>query len=165
MVQIVANSDKMKRIDKEIKDLLTDKNKKNESRKEIENTLKKLENQIIHLEKDSKEAKSNKDISKVSDNNKKAKRCKYFNVCYCKYKEKCKFTHTKEIYNAYLDGECDGKGLSCQDRHHKACKCFASETGCKREDACKFSHDTRVCGDWKNFANKTFKCVGCKCEW
>ena len=37
-----ANSDKMKRIDKEIKDLLTDKNKKNESRKEIENTLKKL---------------------------------------------------------------------------------------------------------------------------
>ena len=61
------------------------------------------------MEKDSKEAKSDKDISKVSDNNKKAKRCKYFNAGYCKYKEKCKFTHTKEMCNVYLDGECDGK--------------------------------------------------------
>ena len=51
--------------------------------------------------------------------------------CWFKYKEKCKFTHTKEICNAYLDGECDGKGLSCQDRHPKACKWFTSETGCK----------------------------------
>ena len=117
----------MQRLDKEINDLLTDKNRKNESRKDVENTLKKLENKILQMEKDSKEANSYKDISKVSDSKKNAKRCKYFNVGYCKYKEKCKFTHTQEICKAYFDGKCDGKGLSCQERHPKACKWFMGD--------------------------------------
>ena len=114
------------------------------------------------MEKEEKEAKSKEKILKVGEKNKKAKRCKYFNVGYCKYKDECKFIHPKDICKGYLQGNCSGSESDCQGRHPKVCKWFERETGCKRKDDCEFFHDTRACSDRKNLSenqNKRFKCV------
>ena len=145
---INTNSEKIKRIDGEIYNILKDKNKKDVRRKEVDNTLMKLEDNILEMEKEEKEAKSKEKILKVGEKNKKAKRCKYFNVGYCKYKDECKFIHPKDICKGYLQGKCSGS--DCQGRHPKACKWFERETACKRKDDCEFSHDTLACSDRKN---------------
>ena len=56
-------------IDGEINNILKDKNKKDVRRKEVDNTLKKLEDKILQMEKEEKEAKSKEEILKVSEKN------------------------------------------------------------------------------------------------
>ena len=46
---IVANSDAVKKIDKEIKALVKDKNKKNASKKEIYEAIKRLDKEIAKM--------------------------------------------------------------------------------------------------------------------
>ena len=57
--------------------------------------------------------------------------CKYQNVGYCKYKDKCRFQHSNE--------DCDKKydKRNCMKRHRKICK--HGET-CKYKLKCEFRH-------------------------
>ena len=101
-----------------------------------------MENQIIQMEKDSKEAKSDKDISKVSDNNKKAKRCKYFNVGLSIKRSVNLHTQKKFAMHIWMVNVMEKVWVVRID-------ILRLVSGCKREDACEFSHDTHVCGNWK----------------
>ena len=162
---IVATSDAVKKIDKEIKALLKDKNKKNASKKEIAEAIKRLDKEIVQIKKDEQARKPMEDKVNADKVNKERKKCRYFNYGYCKYKEKCRFLHPESICN--LEGSCEGKG--CPSRHPKACKWFGGETGCKRRENCQFSHDTLASDDQKRTAHKniiqTFRCVSCESDW
>ena len=164
---ISANADIVKRLDKEIKDILKDKTKKESSKKEVEEAIKQLEEEVLKLKEIGKGSKPSEDIQKPNDKEKSEKKCKYFNVGYCKYNEKCRFIHPKEICEKYQEGKCNGS--NCLDRHPKPCKWFKGLTGCRRKEACHFSHDTLVCDGQGNKAQKNeitkFNCVSCKYEW
>ena len=160
-------SDIVKRLDKEIKNILKDKPKKESSKKEVEEAIKQLEEEVLKLKEIGKGSKPSEDIQKPNDKEKSEKKCKYFNVGYCKYNEKCRFIHPKEICEKYPEGKCNGS--NCLDRHPKPCKWFKGLTGCRRKEACHFSHDTLVCDGQGNKAQKNeisnFNCVSCKYEW
>ena len=85
-----------------------------EAIKNIDIEIKRIEN-----EKDASKVESEKEV----DNNKaiKAKKCKYFNRGYCKYKIECRFVHPREICKIYLEGK-KGDDKNCKDRHPKVCK-------------------------------------------
>ena len=52
--------------------------------------------------------------------------CRYFNKGHCKYRERCKFNHPKEICKTYLDcGKCEIE--NCRDRHQKCASQVARE--------------------------------------
>ena len=136
---IVANSDAIKRIDKEIRDISANK------------IVKEVQNDIIE--------ERNVDCENV-----KRKRCRYFNRGFCKYENKCRFSHPDKICNNYSESQmCKAK--DCKDRHPKTCKWIISIGGCTRE-ACAYLHTK---GEEKANANLdkiyVFKCEGCKHTW
>ena len=60
-----------------------------------------------------------------------AKKCRYFNRGYCKYKHNCKYLHPKEICKEYLvSGTCGN--VECCERHPRVCKWIESNGRCKR---------------------------------
>ena len=67
--------------------------------------IKQINIEFKRLEKKNEAAKV--DSKKDEDDTRciKAKKCKYFNRCYCKYKFKCKFVHPGESYKIYLEGK------------------------------------------------------------
>ena len=68
--------------------------------------------------------------------NRKTKKCKYFNIGFCKHKSKCRFMHPEQICEEYLEKyKCERKEFSL--RHLK-------NTGA---------------------ANMEYKCSGCKSSW
>ena len=156
-----------KRLDEEIRNLLKDKSKKDESKKKMDEAIKTLESEILKFKESENYSKPTKEILKASDKEKKAHKCRYFNVGYCKYKEKCRFTHPEETCKEYVEGKCEGN--SCPRRHPKACKWFRGSTGCRRKEERDFSHDTIVCIREKNNSPQnsidSYKCVSCDYEW
>ena len=152
---ISANSDAMKRLDKEIKNILKDKNKKDNHKKEVDEAMSRLDNKIVQIKVAAKKSKD--DTSNSSDKTQREKRCRYYNFGFCKYRGKCRFNHPKEVCQTYIEGKCEDK--SCQKRHPKACKCFQGESGCRRAEECEYSHNQLVCGNKKV---ENYKCAGCK---
>ena len=65
--------------------------------------------------------------------------CTYFNTCYCKYKEKCRYIHPKE--ECKCKENCKIK--SCMKRQVKICKFI---TDCKHKEKCVYKHiiDTNI---------------------
>ena len=150
---ISKNSDTIKELDKEIKCILKEKNCKDVSRKRIDDAISRLDQEIKELKK---ENVSTEEV--VSEKEKTFKRCRYHNTGYCKYKEKCRFTHPEVVCK---DQQCEGK--RCDKRHPKACKWMEREEGCRRKDHCKYSHDIP---ENKTFRKgNTFKCASCKHAW
>ena len=93
-----------------------------EAIKQIDIEIKRLENEREAVKVDSK--KDEDDIRAIE-----AKKCKYYNRGYCKYKFKCKFVHPGESCKTYLEGKrCDEK--NCEDRHPKVCKWWL-KGGCR----------------------------------
>ena len=167
---VVANSEAVKRIDKEIKSILKEKKQKNDSRKEVCDSIERLNNEIIQIKR---ERKIGEPVGKVLEENvgevnKKKKKCRYFNCGYCKYKEKCRFEHPTQICEDYRKGKCVGS--KCPFRHPKSCKWLQSSAGCKRED-CDFMHDTlaHVEKEKGKVEKETqlafYECAGCKDKW
>jgi hypothetical protein len=134
---IVANSDCIRRIEKEIKAI----------------TVEKGDTKVLHdvLEK---EVEKDTKVTKVR------KICRYYNRGFCKYKNKCRFAHANKICKIYEEtGTCgDNK---CSDRHPKHCKWWESSRGCKREQECEYLHSENK----KCVEEKHFKCESCKCIW
>ena len=83
---ILTNSDSIKIIDKEVEKILSDKNKKDISKQEIDVTISKINDEIQRIKELGKEHKSSEHISPVSDKSQMRTKCKYYNVGYCKYK-------------------------------------------------------------------------------
>ena len=162
---ILVNSDAVKRLDKEIKTILKDKNKKDNHTKVVDDAINRLDNEIVQIKVAGKKSVSDqvKDASNSSDKTKKEKRCRYYNHGFCKYREKCRFIHPKEVCQVYIEGKCEEQ--SCQNRHPRACKWFQGESGCRRSEDCDYSHDKLVCGNKKVKSYQNYKCAGCKHEW
>ena len=160
---ISANTKAVKRLDTEIKSIVQDKNKKENNKNDIDEALKRLDDEVLKIKKGANKFETTNDTSKVSDKSKKEIRCRYFNYGFCKYKEKCRFIHQKEVCKTYVGGKCED--ISCLKRHPRACKYFQGQTGCRRKEACEFSHDELVCGVATQEKANHFKCAGCKHDW
>ena len=146
---IVANSDAIKRIDKEIKQLTKVKTTKSE----VE-TSDKVETESTRCKHKATNEDQNVDKAVVR------KRCRYYNRGYCKFKSKCRYIHPKETCKLHLTNKrCDSN--SCTERHPKNCKWFESRVGCKQAE-CEYIHDTIASA--VNEVNN-YPCVSCKDTW
>ena len=135
--EIAANSAAIKKIDEEISD--SSKAKHNENAKK-------------NLKDASKDNTSDEVIQS------KKRKCRYFNRGYCKYKDKCRYMHSKNICTQYLQSmKCDKK--DCDGRHPKTCKWLRTQGGCKRGSDCGYLHN--MCGE----ETEKFECVSCKYSW
>ena len=63
--------------------------------------------------------------------------CKHFQTGFCKFAEKCKRRHEKEICQVT---HCSSK--TCKKRHPKICKFFTLNQFCKFGDLCCYKHST-----------------------
>ena len=89
----------------------------------------------------------------------KVKVCRYFNRGLCKYKNECRFIHSKKICEKHLKTpKCEIN--KCQDRHPKPCKWFNSSEGCSRSSGCEYLLVTVASEETVNY-----RCEGCKDEW
>ena len=61
--------------------------------------------------------------------------CKHYQTGFCKFAEKCKWRHKKEICQVT---QCSSK--ECRKRHPKLCKFFALNNFCKFGDLCCYKH-------------------------
>ena len=175
---LVANSDAINRINKEInelskKDVVTDDTKdalENINHGQDGNTKSKKSKKDVTKdtlgsinrgqEKDSNKAhKETDDECNDKIENKKTKVCRYFNRGHCKYKNKCRFVHSQNICEAYLKGDkCEGK--ICTDRHPKKCKWMETSGGCRRNSDCDYLHVSNGSEEYESF-----KCESCKSVW
>ena len=123
---LVANSDAIKRIDKEIEELCR-KSYITEDHTEDGNS-------------DAKEINVTKETIVETSVMEKRRKCRYFDRGYCKYKNKCRYKHPKEICEEYFKyGKCLNKG--CERRHPKTCKWLATKAGCRKPE-CDYHHGT-----------------------
>ena len=148
---IVANSDALKRIDRDmlrIRDTKPTTGSVCDAAKETTKTV----------------------DQKIDTVHKMTKKCRYFDRGYCKYNKKCRFVHPKGICKDYLKSyKCERK--ECGDGHPKTCKCERNSGGCNRSVDCQYLH-----GKHANEASievmdgnvadvREYKCVGCKSIW
>ena len=134
---IVANSDAIKRMDKEIREI----NKK-------------------QIEDKSKIDATDEVIGEGVKAMQVRKKCKYKNRGFCKYKTKCRFVHPDKVCEIYLEkGTCDQR--ECSYRHPKSCKWLESNGGCRRKDDCDYSHKIKPAQK----EVERFDCVSCKHTW
>ena len=64
--------------------------------------------------------------------------CSYYNVGYCKYKDKCFKEHAKTECN---NNNCDKN--DCQKRHKKLCR-YGNKCTYKNKNSCEFRHDDKI---------------------
>ena len=159
--------------DKEIKEIVETQRVIDENLVANADAIKRLNKEMLTVQ----EVIANKNIEKDKDEiiqhesfGKQSKRiCRYYNRGHCKYRDRCKYVHSKQICQGYLNsGKCDSK--SCVDRHPKVCKFWTkSKSGCIIKTSCDFLHETLAKEDQNMIAEKeepeNFKCVGCKCDW
>ena len=144
---LAANSEAIKRIDREIA--------------KRQNT----ETVNIAASVTPKEAVDNarKDVVNVGQMTKK---CRYFNIGYCKYNKKCRFYHPEHICEDYLKyNGCENK--ECNKRHPRKCKWEGNRGGCRRHGDCDYLHFTN---DNMESSEDTadiceYQCVSCKSIW
>ena len=116
--------------------------------------LDKIKKEMLDL----KESNTKANIE-VKDDDKREKICRYFNRGYCKYKSRCRFTHSEELCQEYIKTEKCSR-TSCTDRHPKKCKWFEAGGYCKRDSQCEYLHVTPVFED-----EGSYKCESCTDIW
>ena len=90
------------------------------------------------------------DVDKVK--NKRTKKCRYFVRGYCKYCDKCRFIHPKNICTEYLNtNKCEKK--ECADRHPNKSKWEETAGGCRR----KHNLHVTIANDVKTTATTIFR--------
>ena len=91
----------------------------------------------------------------------KPKKCRYNNCGFCKYKTKCRYTHSKHICMSHaLNQKCETK--DCDDRHPAVCKWSNKKGGCKRNSECDYLH-VKLSSEAER--NQSYECISCKCVW
>jgi hypothetical protein len=153
---IVANSDAIRRIDKEIKEL-TEKELATKGQSDEDNVVKeKTKHTANKIDKESNDSMEKDCVDLVSKP--KRKKCRYFDRGYCKFTSKCCYTHPENICNSYKSSKkCDQR--DCPDRHPKSCKWVKCRQGCTREKCAYLHTEEKEDTPWE------FKCVGCKSAW
>ena len=63
--------------------------------------------------------------------------CQFQKFGYCKFEEKCKRKHLKEVCDSL--SRCQNK-KECQKRHPKRCRRFDSESSCRFQEKCAYDH-------------------------
>ena len=169
---IVANSDAIKRIDKEIEKLSKKETKERKVTGEetcnttvgvvkpkTKQTAEKVNDVAVNNESNDALEKENVDVVSKS----KRKKCRYFDRGYCKFTNKCRYSHTEDICNSYRNNQkCAGR--DCPYRHPKVCKWVTSSRGCVREN-CVYLH-TGFTEEKENVNILCeYKCEGCKSAW
>ena len=137
---IVANSDAIKRIEKEMREI-----SKNKSANEVSE-------EIIELPNDVKKANRTK--------------CRFYNRGFCKHKIKCRYLHPENICKEYLETQTCGEKQCCE-RHPKLCKWFIRSEGCKQQN-CAYLHCEKNKKEYEKKPVKdvkTYKCESCKYTW
>ena len=138
---IVANSDAIKRIEKEIKEIAVNKSSK-AAPEEI-------------IEADDNVKKGNK-----------RRKCRYYNRGYCKHTIKCRYLHPENICKVNSETQ-SCKEKQCMDRHPKLCKWLKQSGGCKRQN-CAYLHCDKTNKESERNNVKvaqTYKCESCKYTW
>ena len=141
---LVANSDAIKRIDKEIKSFVADK-------------------VSAHEPNNAEQTNPSRESERKS-----TKKCKFYNAGFCKYKlKKCRFLHPESICKEYLKNmKCELK--DCVDRHPKICKWLKTKLGCQRGEEFDYLHvtlanDDREISEHKHCSeSRKYNCIGCK---
>ena len=122
---ISANSDAVKRLEKEITSIIKDKNKK-----KVDEAIKRLDDEIKDIKKGAMKVILGEEASIPYNKTTKDIKCRYFNGGFCKFRGKCRFNHPKEVCEIYKSEECDQS--KCGKRHPKACKWVMEENGCQK---------------------------------
>ena len=99
---------------------------------ELTEIIKHLELKIIAVEK-----------RQEHDNFKSPKRCRYFNVGYCKKGSDCLHSHPQETCQEYLESGACPSFRSCRKRHPKECR-YWKRYHCLRGNECMFLHQAAV---------------------
>ena len=100
---------------------------------------------------------------KVEEKSINKKKDRYYDRGHCKYKSKCRYSHSQDICRDYIDNQrCESK--KCLFRHPKVCKWWKSKEGCKRQSGCDYLHVTLANDDLKNSV-RMYKCISCKSSW
>ena len=156
---IVANSDAIRRIDREIKELTEQKmptKGQNDGDNVVKAKTKHTANKVSEADKASNNAIEKDGVDLVSKPRR--KKCRYFDRGFCKFTSKCRYIHPENICNSYRSiQKCDQR--DCPNRHPKFCKWVKCRQGCFREN-CAYLHTEEI----ENTPCE-FKCVGCKSAW
>ena len=179
--------EKIKRVDKDLKD------EKNETDKRFDNVIENFEscnNTIVdHIdsidEKEIKLCKVTTEMTMVNDaikkfddeikeiekrhgneepaNQNEVKQCRFDKYGFCREgMEKCNFFHSPDTCGPYLEkGYCNK--LVCRKRHPKRCIYF-DQGYCKRNNECRYLHKSQVVNKCKKCAqvsNTTYFCEFC----
>ena len=103
---------------------------------ELTEVIKLLELKIIEIEK-----------NQEPKNMKVPKRCRYFNVGYCKKGSDCLYSHDlQETCQEYLDSGFCASSASCRKRHPKECR-YWKKHYCFRGNQCMFLHKAVLRGN------------------
>ena len=129
---IVANSDAIKNIKSEVKNI-------KQNKKDNEKTYTKLE--------------------KITSNDQvKGIKCKYNNRGYCRNKQQCKYLHSNIVCEKHIKGEvCENN--HCSLRHPRKCLFFRMKSGCRFGVSCQYVHENN---DKDKSEQIKFQCVACK---
>ena len=129
---IVANSDAIKIIKSEVKNIKQNKN-------DDEKTYKKLE-----------KSTSNDLVKEI--------KCKYNNRGYCRNKQKCKYLHSNIVCEKHIKGEvCENN--HCSLRHPRKCLLFRMKSGCRFGLSCQYIHENN---DKEKSEQIKFQCIACQ---
>ena len=158
---LVANSDAIKRIDKEIESMVQNKAKADETRAKCSEEKHKKSELKTNFEAKGNAEKANGDGDNSSVGKTK-KKCKFFNRGFCKYSNKCRFGHPLDVCKDYLrDYKCERK--ECCDRHPKRCK-WDINGDCRRGSECLYLHIDKPDGE-QNMVSNEYQCQGCRYIW
>ena len=106
-----------------------------------ENLERLLENVVINVqENDTRKTKKIQQIKRNGESEMAKQKCRYFNRGYCKYGSKCRFFHSQEICDEFVEeGICNKVGFT--KRHPKHCRYWTGNPeGCSRSDSCQYLH-------------------------
>ena len=76
---------------------------------------------------------------KHEDKSKNSKRCRYWNRGFCRIGDECKYYHSEEDCQSYMEGGIC-RDRNCDRRHRKDCRYFKEEAGCFRGESCEYLH-------------------------
>ena len=65
--------------------------------------------------------------------------CRYFKFGFCRYMDKCRFKHVKELCENH-----DCEVISCSLRHPKICRFYRDYNRCKFGEWCYFKHVEKI---------------------
>ena len=167
---------RMSNDEKEIKEIMESQRVVDEILVANTDAIKQLNMELSKVEEEINKQKCNRGesvetpVEYVVKQGERGKICRYNNRGHCRYRDRCKYYHSRDVCKTYLESKkCDYS--ACADRHPKVCKYWLkSKSGCLRKSTCDYLHDTLGQNKEKSKAlengeTSELKCVGCGGSW